>query len=673
MWTKIKKEVLIMNKQAILTLLLLLGLVLVGCTKLPPDDEGDRVELKVIYAPSNAMATLTYNTGTPITLPNGESYSNGDLKPVWRYITKELNINLKDITNQSQTGTQMMEIAASRKFQTADIFGGDVAEQIMSNGAQGYFINLNDHKDKLPDFYKFLESEPRIKSFLTAYDGGIYHIPYIAEQGEFSRVFYGRYVWVEHLLDNNNIYQQIKNENRTLNVNYQGYWKDSKKRHSTNVIELQNSKNVNGKLNAEGAYTALIEYIDSTYPELNKRSDLFLGVNAKYDIDELIALFRLIKLSPKILSKQSTNQELENVQIVPYFFRSKNQREAIFSLVNYFGGTRTYGSNTFANKFYIDENNELQFSFIQDEFFEGVKHLQDIFSEGLIHSDWDDQGNSANYRTLLYGSDLEVDKNGQSTVKELGFMTCDFFASTASSSPTGSVKAFLPPLTTLPGGGDEFVHYVEIPRTIMNNAWGIAKHVTGEKLDAALKLLNYTFTKHGSFVQNFGIPGVTADFDNLWLTPRGEMVPTINQWLVDTANTMGAGDIPEFSRSFLGIRVPIVYAANIGYELQYMVPEALEGYNLYVDANVKTLDYNSSNNYLLLAPPVFSLNMQDRRQLNTISVGDQQIDMLYNYIKSIENHKTLDYIKQSFYDDGIDVYLDVYRRAYNRSKIEEGK
>lgn len=631
---------------------------------LPPDDT-TKTELKINFATGNALKTLTYNTGTPITLPDGSIYTNGQLKPAWSYIANHLDVTIKDVTVQGQTAANMIQIAAATNFEDADIYGGNVAETFMEYGARGKLINLLDYKDKLPDFMAYLNEYPLIKQQLTAYDGGIYNVPYVAELDEFSKVFYGRNNWIETLLDTDSVLP----ETETLNVSYQGYWKGNKSRNTTNIVELQNQAATGGVLTASAARSQLISYIDATYPNLEKRSDLYLNETGFYDIDELVALWRVMKLHPNTLFKLTTGQS-GTCEIVPFFFRTKNQRAEIFKLINYFGGTRVYGTNTYTGLWFVDETDTLQYSFYQDEVYEAFDYLKQLFSEGLINSDYDDTNNSADFRSIFYSSDLSVNSQGTSTVKQLGFMTFDFIPSTAASSPTGVVKAMLPPVTTLEGmHDDKFYHYVEIPRTVMIDGWAISKNTIGKALDKALELFNFFFTDFGSNVQNFGIPGVMADFENLYTLPSGDKVPTLSKWIVDQSKIYSNGDVATFGQQFMGIRMAIGYKADIGFEYQNMTKEAQEGYNLYEKCNVLTLGYNKPSKLLELSAPCYSLTKQESARLATLSIGDDQISMIYLYIRSDKNAvKSSADIKKAYENANIKEYIEIYQSAYNRTK-----
>lgn len=652
------------NRLFIITLIFVMILNLFGCRRNIPTTPNSE-SVKINFVTGNALTTLTYNTGTPLTLPDGTSYTNGQLKPVWKYISDKLELNLEDVSTSGQSATNMIEVNAATNFSSANIYGGSVAESFMYYGARGLFVNLNDYKTYLPDFFHYLEEYPSIATSITAYDGGIYHIPYIAEIDEFSRIFFGRFSWVKALLDSND----IEDENSSLTVNYEGYWKNDLARNATNVIERQNSTMVDGKLTSNDALRVLKEYIIETYPTLTKLSDLYLGQSANYDIDELVALWRVIKLHPKTLSKVSTGQVISDVEIIPYFFRTKNQREELFKLINYFGGTRTYGTNTYTGKWYVDENNELQYTFFQDSVFEGIDYLRDLYQEGLINPDYDDQNNSANYRTVLYGSDKSVDKNGNSVVKQLGFMTFDFIPSTASSAVSNDVEAMLPPLTTLEGKHDnKFYHYIEMPRTIMTSGWAVSSASSENQIKKALSLFNYLFTEEGKFVQNFGIPGVCGDYENLYTTNKGDKVPTITKWMYDNANKYTSGDLASFGQNYIGLRLPVGYVADIGYEVQYMNEAANKSYDLYKD-KVLCLTYNAESRLLQLSSPCFSLTKQEKAVLNTLSIGDFQTDMTYNYIKNGPNSvRSVSEIKQSYIDNGVEDFIEIYQGAYNRVK-----
>jgi uncharacterized protein involved in tolerance to divalent cations len=260
----------------------------------------------------------------------------------------------------------------------------------------------------------------------------------------------------------------LETETATLNVAYEAYWKTGTAelpygglRKTTNVIDLMNAAAVGGVLSQATALQVLKDYIDATYPTLTNRSDLFLGATAQYDIDELIALFRVIKLSPRTLSKEAYGTVKEGVTIWPYFARQSNYREEVLRLMLYFGGQRVHGSDSYGSRFYLDENGKLQYSYFQDDFLANLNRIQAMFSEGLVDEKLSGAANTTNLRSgYIFKDNLE-------TQNEYGFMCYDFTSSTtALTNGQNDVKAFLPPLTTTPETDGAFIHYVENTRVV---------------------------------------------------------------------------------------------------------------------------------------------------------------------------------------------------------------
>ncbi len=209
--------------------------------------------LKINFAMGNNARTMTYQQANPLTLPDGKVITQGDLKPTWQYIESQLGFDIIDVTIQDQKSSEMIDLSAATGFKDAVIFGGEnIAGDLMNYGAQGYFIDLNKYLDYMPNVKEYLEKNPNFANAITAYNGGIYHLPYVAEINNFARVFTGRPDWVTALLDSA---EKLEKEKKTINVSYQGFWK----RHNANVIELQNAAAKNGKLDQATALQVLVD------------------------------------------------------------------------------------------------------------------------------------------------------------------------------------------------------------------------------------------------------------------------------------------------------------------------------------------------------------------------------------------------------------------------------
>ncbi|WP_058485791.1 type 2 periplasmic-binding domain-containing protein [Defluviitalea phaphyphila] len=620
--------------------------------------KGEQKELELAssidlnIALGNNQRTITYQQSTPLELPSGKVVTQGELKPTWQYIQEQLGITLNDVTVQDQSASEMLEIAAATNFTNATVYGGNgIAEDFLSYGPQGYLVNLNDYMDYMPNFAKYLEENPNIKTAITAYDGGIYHVPYIAEIGNYARAFHGRQTWVTALLDSTD---QLEDETATLEINYEGFW--GNKRHDKNVIELQNAAANNNVLDRDTALQVLVDYINETYPDLEKPSDLYLGETAQYDIDELIALWRVIKLSPNTLSKVSSGSVVDGAVISPFFVRKSGYREDVLRLATYFGGQRVHGSDSYGSRFYLDENGELQYSYAEDGFIEIVDYIKDLYAEGLIHSEFSDTSNKDDFRKEMYGKDKEEGH------KQFGFMTYDWFASTTAANE--DVVAFLPPLTTV-GSSDEFIYFLENTRAIKPDGWAISAQASQEEINAAITLFDFFFSEEGRIVQNYGIPEGLEENEK-FVAPDGTEYPKFKQWVFDKAQEFKNGDISAFLRDFMGSLIPIGYPKEIGFELQYTNERGQAAWALHQNKNVIMTSYDAENPLFRLVPPVFALTEQDLAKIATTSVSEDQVDTMFLYITGDYEADSAKAIQQLYEDAGIDKYIQVYRDAYAR-------
>ena len=603
--------------------------------------------ININYAVGNNQRTMTYNQSTPLTMPDGTVISAGELKPAWQYISQQIGVGFKDVTVQDQKAVEMIQIAAATGFTDAVVYGGAKGQDFMNYGA--YFVDLGQRLEDMPNLKAYLEASPSIKSSITAYDGGIYYIPYVAEIGNYARAFHGRESWVTGLLDSAG---QLESETKTLKVAYEGYWD----RHASNVVDLQNKAAANSALTRDAALNALLEYIKATYPNLSKPSDLYLNETAQYDIDELIALWRVIELSPNTLSKMTTGKVVEGAEISPYFVRQTDYREDLLRLSVYFGGQRTHGSDSYDSRFYLNKDGQLTFSYAEDNMLKVYDYLRQIYSEGLIHTEFSDLNNKENFRKVFYSSDKN---EGQ---KQFGFMTFDWFASTTAANT--DVVGMLPPVTQV--GSDEFIHFVENTRTIKPEGWAISNAASDEEINAALTLFDYMFSEEGNIVQNYGVPSMVMDNDK-FLGPDGIEYPKFEQWVFDTANEFKNGDVSAFLRDFVGSQMPIGYQKEIGFEYQYTVNRGWDSWDIYNKAKVQSSSYNATNPLFKLVPTVFSLTEQEIAKLGNISIGDIQVDQIFLYItNSNAGVKTSEELRKLYTDSGLDQYVKIYQDAYKR-------
>lgn len=648
------------------------------------DDLSKSVNLRFNLAYGNRSQTMTYQQSSPITLPDGKTIiSQGSLKPMWRYVANQINANFEDLTTQDQKAKDMITTSAATGFTNADIYGGNnVAEKLMSYGTQGKFENLSKYINDglMPNFSKFLNENPNVKTAITAYDGNIYYIPYIAEIGEFARTYHVRESWVEKLLDQTNASYDT---NVTISTHYEGFWINDNARTGSNggtvtpkegvQISKKTNQNIITLMNElsrkDGASLAncLKNYIKANY-DYDNPSELYIGAKAAYDIDELVALFRTIKANPSYLTDGKAKE------VYPYFTRQGSYREELLRLGTYFDGIKVHGSDSYGSRWYIDADGQIQYTYTQENFYNLLTYLSQIHAEGLIYEDIYDSTNKSNFRTQLYGSDTA--ENGK-----YGFMTFDFTASTTADGLNDDVVGVLPPVSRVNG---VWQYYIDNSRVIKSDGWAISAQSSSEVKLRAVTLFDYFFSEEGAKVQNYGIPEM-IDENSEFNGPDGKVYPKYVDWVTTTANEVANGDLSTFLRNWIGSLMPIGYSKEIGFEYQYTSERGFAAWKLLQESTTNIPTYagdgieGTNPNFYKLVPPVFSLTERQNETIqNTGMNTDGLFEIIFNTIRfktaggaptGVEIPSNYDSYLKVFKDADLDAYVRTYQAAYQTMQL----
>ena len=643
-------------------------------------DLSEHVTLKINFTTGNKDRVLTYFKESPLTLPNGDVVTAGMLKPVWSEVETALNIDIQDVTIQDQKASEMMQTASTDAFAGANIFGGgSVATNFMNYGSRGMFVNLVDMMDQgyMPNFAKYLQENPSIKSAITAYDGGIYYVPYIAEINTFARTFVARETWVTDLLDASD----ANYDTAGFTTYYDGFLIGDNartgsnggsvipktgvtitKKTDQNIIEIQNALSTkNGKTLTE----ALITYINDNY-DYGTPSELYLGEKAAYDIDELIALMRCVKANPSYLTGGKANT------VWPFFVRQSNYREDLLRLGTYFGGVKAHGADAYGSRWYIDENNTIQYTYTTEGMYDVLNYLSEMEAEGLIYSDTYDLNNKTNFRSKLWGTD-------ESDSPDYGWMTYDWIASSTADALNTDTVVMLPPVANING---TWQYYIDNGRAIKSDGWAISVkgNATDTELHRSCALLDYFFTEEGDKLQNYGMDMILVDGET-YHGPDGIDYPKYNDWLYENL-PLANGDMSTFLRDWIGAQIPIGYQKNIGFEYQYTSDRGFAGWTLLNGSTTGFANYEGdlgmsgdNPNYYKMIPSAFS--MTDRQQEQLSAETSIEMDDTTEYLFNIIRYKTKGNVPEGvtlptsydeylnyFKDKGLDTYISVYQASY---------
>ncbi len=642
-------------------------------------DLTNTVELKFNFAVGNKSRTMTYNQESPLTLPDGTVVTAGMLKPMWSYVEKELNSKFTDVTVQDIKSKDMIQTESTANFSGANIYGGEsIAERLMFYGTEGKFVNLTEVMEAggMPHFKAYLEENPDVKSAITAYDGNIYHVPYIAEINQIARAFEIRGSWVPALLDT----ADASYDTDSFDVYYEGFYVGDNKRTGDNggtvtpkdgvaitkktdesIIEIQNSLDVK---NGETLTAALIQYINDNY-DYDNPSELYVGEKAAYDIDELVALWRCIKANPHYLTDGKADV------VWPMFPRQSSYREELVRLAAYFGGVKVHGADSYQARWYIDENGKVQYTYSQEGIYDVLCYLSDMEAEGLIYSDCYDLTDKTNYRSTLWGTD-------EGEVPSFGFMTFDYIASSTSDSLNKDTIVVLPPVAKING---TWQYYIDNGRAIKSDGWAISiAGSTEEQIDRACAVFDYFFTEEGAVIQNYGLPMILEENEK-YEGPDGKSYPKFTPWVNETCAAVAKGDLSTFLRDWMGCLMPIGYQKEIGFEYQYTSDRGFEGWALLQGSTLHIATYagegpaGDNPNYYKMVPPVFSLTSRQKETIadSTSIEFDDIVEYMFNIIRyrtrgnapsGAEVAQTYDEYAKKFEERGLDLYVETYQTAY---------
>ncbi|MBQ9437597.1 MAG: hypothetical protein IJU50_04630, partial [Lachnospiraceae bacterium] len=417
--------------------------------------------------------------------------------------------------------------------------------------------------------------------------GAIYFSPYFDGVNDIERMPLMRVDMVQKLLDGEGEFEAASS-NKTAAPVYKPYMPTSGKV-SVDTVKLDGSGtetvtkdydtagNIIDKMNAAGSMDGVAAvnmfrtYIDEAYGGYygTERSNLFVGQNAAWDADELVALLRCVVANPQTLNGTNSIQGLFSRE------DDNNQRRVdVFRFAGHLFGVR--GLESRQDYLYFDTDGQLKDARQEAVAYEAMERMNAIAKEGLISVNF---MNTADGKTKQY---LENDS---------GFMHYDYNQTqTLYNDPSQEVfsegekyMAVMVPVACWQDGttGGNYMRFTESWRSVKTDGWAISSAgVEGnpDKLNAALKLIDYAYSDKGMILMSYGPDAfIKTNADGSYVTFKfnGKDMPEIADATRAELWEKASGNYTNYARQYLGSTLS--FAKSQAFEYQCTSDVGREG------------------------------------------------------------------------------------------------
>lgn len=539
--------------------------------------------LRMATGYNNAKTGLFFNAevaGEGITLADGVTYHSGDLKPTWVEVQNVLGVTFED-KYQGNSAAKEFEYWKDR-LSEVDMVSG-TAVLLSEYGETGALVNIAEYLDKMPNFKAYLEENPIVRLSITGNttNGAIYFSPYFDGVNDIERMPLMRTDWVQKLLDGEGAFEAPACNN-TAEPAYEPYMPlegtvdvDVVTPDGTAVETITKNYdaagNIVAKMNEAGsmsgveAVNMLRSYIDQAYDGYygTSRSDLFIGQNAAWDADELVALLRCVVANPQTLNGTDSVQGL--------FSREDNNNQRRVDMFRFAGilfGVR--GLESRQDYLYVGEDGMLYDARQMPETYEALENMNAMVQEGLISKAFVDMSEEST-KTYLQN--------------DLGFMHYDYNQTQTVYNATvlndgEKYMAVMVPVAHWYDGTEEdgvYMRFTESWRSVKTDGWGISKAGVGDdanKLNAALALIDYAYSDKGMILMSYGPDAfIKTNDDGSYVTFNfnGKEMPVIADATYDELWEKASGNYTNYARQYLGSTLSFAKSQAFEYQCTHQV------------------------------------------------------------------------------------------------------
>ena len=547
--------------------------------------EGTTLRMATGY--NNADTGLFFSAkiaGDGITLADGKTYLTGDLKPTWVAVENKLNIKFENKWRGEGSAEKEFNYWQSQLDQVDMVSG--TATQLSEAGAAGKVINLALYLDAMPNFKKYLEENPIVRLSITGSvdNGAIYFSPYFDGVDDIERMPLMRTDWVEKLLNGEGAFTADASKNLAAAA-YTPYMptsgkvvvdaasKDGTKVISLtkdydaagNIVKVMNDALAAGTVTGVQAVNMLREYIDKAYGGYygTNRADLFIGQDAAWDADELVALLRCVVANPQTLNGTDT--------VLGLFSRedANNQRRVdMFRFAGTLFGVR--GLESRQDYLYVGADGKLHDARQEEDTYMALAKMNAMVEEGLIASSF---------------VNSEETKSQNMLENDLGFMHYDYNQTQTLLNEKylqdgEKYMAVMVPVARWYDGTNAngvYMRFTESWRSVKTDGWAIsAAGVAGSKdrLDAALALIDFAYSEEGQILMSYGPDAfikTNEDGSYVKFLFNGKLMPVISDETFAELWDKAGGNYTNYARQYLGSTLSFVKSQAFEYQCTHIV------------------------------------------------------------------------------------------------------
>lgn len=562
-----------------------------GSQNASQDSNGQAAGLEYAAGTTLRMATgynsvktgLTFDAetaGNGITLADGKTYNAGDLKPTWVEVQNILGISFED-KYQGNSASNEFDYWKER-LNEVDMVSG-TALKLTESGEAGSLVNIGDYLNSMPNFKAYLDENPIVRLSITGNTttGAIYFSPYFDGVDDIERMPLMRTDWVEKLLNGEGEFTAEASNSLTASV-YQPYMPVSGTL-EVDVVSADGSKvetvtkdygaggNIVADMNAASgldgvaAVNMLRTYIDKTYGGYygTNRADLYIGQNAAWDADELVALLRCVVANPQTLNGTDSVQGLFSRE------DDNNQRRVdLFRFAGILFGVR--GLESRQDYLYVGADGAMHDARMEEDAYLAMERMNAMAKEGLIS------------KAFL---DMSSENSGTYLENDLGFMHYDYNQTQTIYNATKlqegeKYMAVMVPVALWHDGTNEdgvYMRFTESWRSVKTDGWGISKAGVGDdqnKLSAALALIDFAYSDQGRILMSYGPDAfIKTNTDGSYVTFsfNGNEMPVVADATIDELWDKASGNYTNYARFYLGSTLSFIKNQAFEYQCTHEV------------------------------------------------------------------------------------------------------